>query len=265
MLEHSLMNITLSFILIYIIFDSINLIKKINLFKDKEILSFSPTETVFIQYRFLSLKVIKFLLNYNLFRMIIVLRLVLALSVLAGFTSNSVMIFLFIIQAFLHIRNESLFNLADKYVLNILLSLSFFYFFNNSIIIQQSSLFFIGILTIVAYTFTAVFKLMGESWRTGTALEQILSTDLYGNELYFNFLNKNKIMSKAINYFVIFFQLLAPLTILSSKFTIVYIIIGFFFHLSISVVMNLNNFFWVFVSTYPCIYFVSLKIEQYLN
>ena len=84
---------------------------------------------------------------------------------------------------------------------------------------------------------------MGETWQKGTALEQILSTDLYGNEHYYNFLSKNKIISRAINYFVIFFQLLAPLTILSSKFTIVYIIIGFFFHLSISVVMNLNNFF----------------------
>lgn len=264
MIELLNIRITIIMVAVYIILDSYNIIIRIKDYDKKGVLSIYPHETILFQYKFINNNILNFFLNFKIFKSIIFLRIIVALIILLIKSLSFLIIFIFFIQLFLHLRNDSLFSLADRFILSILLGLSIYYYFDTSIYIQNLSLSFIAFLTIISYFFTSFYKLKSELWRKGLAIEQILSTDLYGNEKYYTFLINHKLISRFLNYSTIVFQLSAPLTLFSSKFAIVFFIVGIVFHLSIAIIMNLNNFFWVFVSTYPCIYFVSLKLEKFL-
>jgi hypothetical protein len=255
---------TLFFLLIYIVIDSIGTIRRIKDFDKNGILFIYPRDTILIQYRFLKRRTIEYIISFKVFKILVFFRLFFAILILLLKPIPFFILVLFLIQLYLHLRNDSLFCLADRFVLPLILTLSIYYNFENSEKIQNYSILFIGLLVIIAYFFTAFYKLKSELWRKGLAIEQIISTDLYGNEKYYTFLRNHRFISRFLNYSTIIFQLSAPLTIFSSNFAIAFIIIGVFFHLSIAIIMNLNNFFWVFVSTYPCIYFVSLKFENFL-
>lgn len=254
---------TITCLIIYIILDSLSIMNRISEYDKKGILFVHQRETIIFQYKFLSKKIIEFLLTFKVFKTIIFLRLIVAILIILFKPFPFLVLIIFLIQLFLHLRNDSLFSLADRFVLTILLAISIYYNFQSSEKIQNYSIYFIGTLTLISYFFTAFYKLKSKSWKNGVAIEQVLSTDLYGNEKYYSFLINHKFLSRFLNYSTIVFQLLAPLTIVSSKFTLIYLILGFVFHLSIALIMNLNNFFWVFVSTYPCIYILSIYTEKY--
>ncbi|MFD2909767.1 hypothetical protein ACFSX9_13600 [Flavobacterium ardleyense] len=255
---------TVLFILIYVILDSINILIRINDYKDNfSSLYVYPADTILFSYK-LNEKFTKILLSFPSLRLIILIRLILAMLIIFLKPLSFLICIIFIIQLLIHLRNDVFFSIADRFVLTILLGISFYFNFFNSKDIQNYSLYFIGTISILSYFFTGYNKLKSKSWMKGIAIEQVLSTDFFGNEIYYSFLIKNKFISRLLNYTAIIFQLLAPLTIFSSKFAIGFFIVGFIFHFSIAVVMNLNNFFWVFVSTYPCIYILSLKVENYL-
>jgi|GEM_PF-4162453 len=262
---HLSIDLSLYLILIYIILDSANILLNIGQYKKGQILHLYAIDTVFVQLKFLNQKAVVFLIGHRLYRAVLWIRLLLSVCIVAGLMPLVAVGAILLVQIFIHIRNEALLNLADKFAINILLGLTFIYLFPDSLVIRNASILFIALLTVIGYFFTAFFKLQGETWKGGTALEQILSTDIYGNEWYFKFLIRYRVISRLLNYSVIGLQLVAPLALVSSKFALFYCIAGLVFHLSISLIMNLNNFFWVFVSAYPCLYFASLLIENYLH
>jgi len=124
---------------------------------------------------------------------------------------------------------------------------------------------FISIIMIFVYHIMGVFKFKSDIWRSGEAILNVMSTEAFGKSFFANMFNKNSLFKKLISWGTIFFQVTFPLCILDHRICIIYLICGFLFHLSIMYIMKLHNFFWVFISTYPCLYIVSLKSEKYVQ
>jgi len=56
----------------------------------------------------------------------------------------------------------------------------------------------------------------------------------------------------------ILFEVLGPLGVLTGpKPTLLFLVSGVLFHLSIAVAMGLNTFFWAFTSPFPAVYYMS--------
>ena len=148
---------------------------------------------------------------------------------------------------------------SDKIQFQILIGLTVV-FFSISL-----ALCYITSIIMLTYFFTGINKMKSKSWRNGDAIFQVINTESFGNEklseLIYHKTNKQKIISWSL----ILFQFTFPICVLNSKICIIYLIIGFVFHFFNMIILKLHNFFWVFISTYPCIYIMSLKIESFLE
>lgn len=257
-------SLSLKIILIYHILDSINLLFNYKLFLNNNILSYFNTIKDNI-YNLKSLKyniILRWLFSNNSILLLISIRLILSTLFLFDLISFSFLYLILIIQVIILIRNELCLNLADSFSFLVLFGLSN-YFYSDSQFNKEISLYFIAIMTLISYLFTSFYKFKGEKWRKGNALKLIMGSAAYGNERVHDFLDKNKKTSIFLNHSIILFQAGSILSIFSPKISIIFIFIGIIFHLSIAALMNLNNFFWVYLSTYPCIYYLSLKINLF--
>ncbi len=264
MTREFLIHLTFHIILIYTLLDSLNIFYCHKLFKRGGLLSYSriKDDIFLVSYKMIFSIIIKFFFDYPNFIILIALRFIISILLISNIIDEVYIFLILLIQILILYRNEIWLGLADGFSMIIFISLSVYFNF-DSIFIKDISIYFISIMTIISYFFTAYYKMKGKLWLNGQALKLILSTDVFGNEKMHYILHKNPKLSILLNHSVILFQLSTFFSILSPKLAIIFICLGFLFHLSISALMNLNNFFWVYISTYPCIYYMSLKINLF--
>lgn len=141
-----------------------------------------------------------------------------------------------------------------------------FYILSGLLISQFSPKFGLIIIVtvmLIIYHMMGFFKLKSEIWRKGDAIFNVINTETFGMPLFALFLKKNYKIKIISSWTIILLQLTFPFCLISQEICFFYLISGFVFHLFIMVVMKLHNFFWVFVSTYPCIYILSINLEKY--
>lgn len=119
---------------------------------------------------------------------------------------------------------------------------------------------FISIQLTLSYFIAGYSKLWGEKWRNGTAVEEILSTDYYGDRTLGRFFYSHKMTSKIVTWSVIFLELLFPILLFNffpnaECFLIIYL----FFHILNGVFMGLNDFIFAFGGAYPAIFYLILN------
>ncbi|WP_394363726.1 HTTM domain-containing protein [Flavobacterium oreochromis] len=119
---------------------------------------------------------------------------------------------------------------------------------------------FIALNVLVIYFFTGINKIKSKPWLNGSAIFMVMNIETYGNKKIAKFLYKKKYFQKILSWLIILFQLSFPLCLINKNFCIIYLTLGFIFHLSNMIIMKLHNFFWLFIATYPCIYYLSLRL-----
>lgn len=122
---------------------------------------------------------------------------------------------------------------------------------------------FIASNVLMIYFFTGFNKIKSKPWQNGSAIFMVMNIETYGNKVIAEFLYKKKCIQKIISWLIILFQLSFPLCLINKKVCLAYLALGFAFHLANMIVMKLHNFFWLFIATYPCIYYVSLKMSLF--
>lgn len=259
--------ITKLLLCVYIILDSINTIWHYKLFQDGNILSAANIKYTFQFDKILASNkpcamLYRLFFGYRSFMIIAVVRLTLAILQLFCIIDPKFFVFLFLIQIVIYFRGQIYLDLADKFSLIVIFGVSIFYNFESSLV-KESSLCFIAVMSIMLYFFTSISKLRSSSWTQGKALLTVMNTNSYGNKAFSRYLRNNPKITSALTYGIITFQLISPLSVVSVSFAQLFVFFGIIFHLSISMAMNLNSFFWVMISTYPCILFVSNKINSF--
>ncbi|CAL9649794.1 hypothetical protein SUDANB120_06589 (plasmid) [Streptomyces sp. enrichment culture] len=113
---------------------------------------------------------------------------------------------------------------------------------------------FIGAQTVLSYGASGWAKLPGDAWRSGDALAKIMRTQTYGDEWFFNKLEKYPAASRAICHAVLALECGFPLLLLKKgKYVDAGLAAMGAFHLANARFMGLSRFAWAFVSTYPSV------------
>ena len=148
---------------------------------------------------------------------------------------------------------------ADQMSIIILLTILLCNTFVRHPEIQRLGLYFIGAQLIVSYVAAGIAKLYSREWRSGIAITGILNTYTYGSNFTRSVICQSKPASVALCWATILFESLFPLAIfLPTEWILGVIALGVLFHLSIAVVMGLNDFLWAFGAAYPGFYLIGI-------
>lgn len=204
------------------------------------------------------------LINEKTFYIVLLLRVL--LSVLLIFFPHKfsfLIFFVFLLQLLFNIRSKLSLSGADQ--MRTILLFGFSIMSLNAKDYYNIGVLFIVIQMYVSYFFTGYNKLKSSSWNRGKGLILVMNNDLFGNRTIQKFLiDRGRVFNIILCWGIILFQLLFPL-FASMQWSMYYIlIIGVIFHLSLAVISNLNDFFWIYISAYPIIiYFTKYVCVSY--
>jgi hypothetical protein len=131
--------------------------------------------------------------------------------------------------------------------------------------IEAISLYFIATQSILSYVMAGLAKMLAKKWRSGVAIFQIMNTESYGSEPIANYLHgASPVIAKNMAWNVMLFEaLFFTVVILPYPYFLIFFIWGLLFHFYNAVIMGLNNFFWVFLATYPAIVYANIALHHY--
>jgi hypothetical protein len=135
--------------------------------------------------------------------------------------------------------------------------------FQRSIGCCRAAVIFIAAQACLSYFVAGTAKAISARWRSGQALENVLNTNTFGSIWMSSVLRRSPLLSRCLNWSVIIGELLFSSVIFAPRFIRASILsAGVGFHGANAMLMGLNDFFWAFVATYPCIYWVASQITS---
>lgn len=203
-----------------------------------------------------------YLFNYKGYFKLMTIRLICLFLILISF-HWSLFLTLFLIQLIFNVRNIYSLSGADQMQNIILFGLLIISFDINSTI-NYITYFFIALQILLSYFFTGFHKIKSKKWRNGDAILLVLNSETFGNYKLLHFLYKNKKVAIFLCWVIILIQLTFIFSFfLFPNLTLIYLAILFLFHLNIAFSMNLNHFFWVFISGFPILFLMSTNLWNY--
>jgi hypothetical protein len=176
--------------------------------------------------------------------------------------SLSLLCILLTIRVLLNFRHQIGGNGAD-HMLIIALSGIVVYELSFSPWARYAALSFICLQVLLSYFTAGVFKLLSPHWRKGTAINVILSTESYMGLASAARIQLGPRARLAVCWATILFECGAPLLCAIHPIACcAFILAGIVFHLSIAVVLGLNDFFWAFTATYPVLFWGSVTLYR---
>lgn len=122
---------------------------------------------------------------------------------------------------------------------------------------QKVGFYYLSVQVIFSYFIAGLVKLKEPDWRSGRALGKFLDQAFYQDEFLGRILQK-KFLLKPISRLMLFWEITFPIILFVPKLTVIYLFLGFVFHLMNSFVFGLHRFFWAWIATYPVLgYFLS--------
>jgi hypothetical protein len=174
--------------------------------------------------------------------------------------------FIVITSFLLSIRNPVGNDGSDQMAVIISVSLLIAFIFNDHAI-AALSLYFIAAQSVISYMIAGVAKLLSKTWRSGTAVYQVMNTESFGSEKVAKLLfNSSPALKMSLAWGVMLFEtLFFVVLVLPYPYFFGILILGVAFHFYNAVIMGLNNFFWVFLATYPAIIYTNLALYHYFS
>jgi hypothetical protein len=117
---------------------------------------------------------------------------------------------------------------------------------------------FIAGHTFVSYITSGIVKLVSPVWRDGSALPAILATYYHGHPWAAKLLRDHSWIGTGLGWGIMVLWVLFPVLLLVGPYPVALAaaIAGIIFHVASAVLMGLNNFAWIFPSTYTCLFAV---------
>ncbi len=185
------------------------------------------------------------------------------LVLILSFSFKYFLFLLFFIQLILFYRNYLYMDASEKFLLLILFGYAM-YGISITEYLRQLSIFFISFSVFIVYFSTAYHKIKSSYWRKGKIFESIFSSESLYNPTVVKFFQEKKLLSKFLAWGIIFFQMFFFTCIFDSKVLFLILGTGIIFHFINAYFLKLYSFFIIFTSTYPLIYFTSLKVQSFL-
>jgi len=130
-------------------------------------------------------------------------------------------------------------------------------------LVNEVCLWFIALQSCISYATAGVSKLFEKEWRTGNGLFMIINArQMIFSDRLIIFFSRQKTLLKVITWATIGMDSLFPLVlIVGEPYYLIFIAWGVCFHFFIAIFLRLGKFFWVWVSTYPAIIYIAIKLH----
>ncbi|MES2769489.1 MAG: hypothetical protein V4596_10125 [Bdellovibrionota bacterium] len=173
----------------------------------------------------------------------------------AQLLGNGVLLFTTVLIA---VRFRGTFNGGSDYMTTLILLAVFIAGFCPDDSIGQLACFaYIGIQTILSYFIAGLTKLKEKSWRNGRAIKQFLLYSNYPVDTNTKALVKKPLFALMASVIILLFECTFPLVLLDKRICLIYLCIGFLFHLENFFVLGLNRFVFAWLAAYPALYYLS--------
>lgn len=199
-----------------------------------------------------------YLLSYDKFINIIYLRLLLSFLLL-NISSPIIYGSLIIIALLISLRWRGTFNGGSDYMTLIVLIAMFIASLSNNPKFQNAAVYYLCFQVASSYFLAGLVKVKNRDWRTGKALKAFLKNTIYKDNLVTNFLISSPILLRVCSFITIAWELSFPMAFVNLNFAIIYLSIGFLFHLANAYLLGLNRFLFIWVATYPAVLYISYK------
>lgn len=128
---------------------------------------------------------------------------------------------------------------------------------------RKAAVQFIGAQTVLSYGASGWAKLPGPAWRSGDALVKIMRTQTYGDQGFYETIERWPAAARMLCHGVLALECAFPLLLLKRG---KYIDLGLatmgMFHLANARYMGLSRFAWAFMSTYPAVRALAQGMER---
>jgi hypothetical protein len=188
----------------------------------------------------------------------LLLRLLVALSMLLMGSHLLIAVFLFLSTLLLLIRWRGAFNGGSDFmtlvVLTGLLIAHVVAIFAGPEVGWSAGLWYIAIHAISSYFMSGWVKLINKQWRNGQALSIFLDSGLYG-PLSAQSIFRHPFIAVLCSWSFIIWEALSPFALFNQQWALIYCLIAGIFHFLVFVFFGLNRFFWAWAAGFPAIVF----------
>jgi hypothetical protein len=170
-----------------------------------------------------------------------------------------------VIRAAMYLRLQLGIDGGDQMLMTVFIGLSISYLSPDTLG-RLLGLYYIAAQFLLSYLTSGTCKLISPQWRSGRALPGILSTAGYGKPTLGSLLRSHPLIARVLCWSVILIECFGPFLILAgTPGGILLVILALSLHMSIALVMGLNNFLWSFAACLPAVLFVSSNIEHVMH
>ncbi len=200
------------------------------------------------------------LVSFTYERRIFLLRLILALFLIVGYQTASILIVLFFLGLVILQRFQGPYNGgADRMGLLILSCLTLVHI-SPSLYWQEVAFGYLALQLILSYFISGFVKIKNPDWRNGQALQDVFQFSAYPvSETLRLWANSPRLLF-TMAWTVISFELLFPFSLISNNSLIVMLSITAIFHFLNACLFGLNRFFWIWIAAYPSILWFQQRI-----
>lgn len=116
----------------------------------------------------------------------------------------------------------------------------------------RAGLWYVALQSLTSYFMSGWVKLLHPSWRRGQALAQFLDTGVHG-PLPLNHTFRRPALAAALSWAFTVWEGVFPLALLDARLALALCAVGAVFHFLVFRYLGLNRFFWAWLATYPAI------------
>ena len=114
--------------------------------------------------------------------------------------------------------------------------------------------------TLLSYFMAGWVKVINPDWRRGQALADVFRFSAYPVSKATRRWAERRRLLFLVSWLVMGLELLLPLTLLSPGLLVGALLLAAGFHLSNAIFLGLNRFVWVWIATYPSLFWVQAQI-----
>jgi len=125
---------------------------------------------------------------------------------------------------------------------------------------QEAAFGYLAIQVILSYYMAGYVKLKNPDWRSGQALRDVFHFSAYPVSTALRGLAHQPRRLWAASWAVMLFEVAFPISLISAPTLIIFLIIGFCFHVANAVCFGLNRFVWAWAASYPAIIWLQGRV-----
>ena len=187
-------------------------------------------------------------------------RLILSLVLIAGFQTPWITLLLLVISLAMLIRFQGPYNGgADRMSLLIVSCLSLAHFAPTHYW-KEVAFGYLALQLLLSYFISGWVKIVNPEWRCGRALSDVFQFSAYPVSDALRQLAHSPQLIFIMSWAVILFEILFPLSLLSTTTLIIALFIAAGFHFANACLFGLNRFFWIWIAAYPSILWFQQRV-----